>query len=114
MERGVVMPHYILELKKPKGEFAVYSTIVDNLITVPMSARAMKSWLKENEYSSWLKEGGDSLEELVDKYGESTGRQIHEMQAKTAGYFYWDDSGFQYVKESDGYFCLPRSMWRND
>jgi hypothetical protein len=106
------MPHYILELKRPKGEFAVYSTIVDNLITTPMSARAMKSWLQENEYSSWLKEGGDSLEELVDKYGESTGRSIHEMQARMEGYLYWHDSGFTYARESDEYFCPPRSMWR--
>ena len=111
------MPHYVLELKRtartPEGGFAVYSTIVDNLITVPMSARDMRNWLVEHEYDSWLKQGWDTLEDLIEKYGEATGRSIHEHQQRTEEWFYWhEEEEFTFGKESDAYFCLPRSMWR--
>lgn len=109
------MPHYVLELKRPKGEYAVYSTIVDNLITEPMTAEAMRAWLEEREYTSYLKKGFDSLEDLVAKYGEDTGRSIHEHQERTSEWWYWNgEHGFAFAREADGYFCLPRSMWRNN
>lgn len=107
------MPHYVLELRRPKGQFAVYSTIVDNLITAPMDASEMRSWLEEREYDSWLKEGGRSLEEWIEDYGEDIGRSIYENQERTADYYYWnEEEKFTYTKEVDEFFCLPRSLWR--
>lgn len=113
------MPHYVLQLKRtartPEGGFAVYSTIVDNLITAPMSAKEMRSWLEEHEYTSWLSKDGTSVETLIEQYGENVGRQIHEMQESSKEWYSWcEGEGFMYARESDAYFCLPRSLWRND
>lgn len=111
------MPHYVLELKRtsrtPEGGFAVYSTIVDNLITTDMSASEMKAWLVEHEYTSWLQKDPDTLEELVEKYGEELGKSMFGWQEATQQYYYWnEEEGFTFTKERDAYFCLPRSMWR--
>jgi hypothetical protein len=109
------MPHYVIELKRPKDAYGVYSTIVDNLITAPMPGAEMKAWLEERDYTSWLKQGGDSLDELIEKFGEQVGRDIHENQKRTADWFYWNEEhGFTFGKESDAYFCLPRSSWCNN
>lgn len=107
------MPHYVLQLNKPRGKFAVYSTVVDNLITDPMSGPEMRTWLEEREYDTWLKQGWDSLEELVAKYGEETGKAIREYQQRTNQWMYWNEkSRFMYAKEADEFFCLPRALWR--
>jgi hypothetical protein len=109
------MPHYVLQLKRPKDTFAVYSTIVDNLITVPMSARDMRSWLVEHEYNSWLNKDGESEEALIEKYGEVVGPQIYETQGRNNEWLNWhEEEGFLFAREVNGYFCVPRSMWRND
>jgi len=40
------MPHYVTLLDdQSEDTFAVYSTIVDNLITETMGAASMKAWL---------------------------------------------------------------------
>jgi len=83
------MPHYIIQLEED-DEFAVYSTIVDNLITDAMPAQAMRWWLQENDYWFWLERQPD-------------------MQ-----YTYWHEAeGFTFAKLADGYYCLPMEFWRN-
>jgi hypothetical protein len=111
------MPHYVLELKRtsrtPDGGFAVYSTIVDNLITPPMSAEEMKAYLVDRDYSSWLQKEPDTKEVLIEKYGEDLGTSMFQWQEATQQWYYWhEEQGFTYAKEQDAYFCLPRSMWR--
>jgi hypothetical protein len=112
------MPHYVLQLNDDEGEdrFAIYSTIVDNLISPSMVAQAMLATLTIDErYSSWLKPY--DAEELI-RQGEERGYGYSERMKKLlreeqTRYFYWHPLGFCFAKLSDAYFCLPRELWRD-
>ena len=84
------MPHYIIQLED-EDQFAVYSTIVDNLITDAMPAKAMNRWLEDQGYSYWLE----------------------KTVADDDQFLYWHDEGFAFAKLSDAYFCLPMEYWRD-
>lgn len=75
------MPHYPVQLDETlPGSYAVFSTVVMDTITPPMSAAAMRDHLAENGYGCWLK-------------NEPRDRQ------------YWHPlHGFQFVKQSDHWY----------
>jgi len=105
------MPHYVTLLDdQSEDTFAVYSTIVDNLITETMGAASMKAWLVENDYGAWLTQ---DPEYGLECYNESTRASIVKYRIESAERMYWHDEGFQYVRYSDYWFTLPRSDWRS-
>ena len=105
------MPHYITQLER-EGEFAVYSTIVDGLLTEPMTGAQMRAWLADNNYTSWLVSDNSDLDD--GDWSEDTRQTVLEWRERTARWMYWDEEhGFKFVKLSDAYFVLPRRDWRN-
>ena len=107
------MPHYVTQLDdRDDGFFAVYSTIVDNLITEEMPAEEMKQWLIDNEYTSWLTQDPTFG---LEGYSSDTRDSIikYRQDAINDGRMYWSSAfGFQYVKLSDNWYTLPRECWR--
>lgn len=108
------MPHYITKLDdRHPARFAVYSTIVDNLVTVPMTAPAMRRWLEGNGYDTWLTPY-DAEQVIADWYADSS-EGMKRLMREQGQWMYWHKgSGFCYVLLSDAYFVLPRSEWRNE
>jgi hypothetical protein len=107
------MPHYVLHLDDEKPDrYAVYSTVVDNLLTVPMTPRRMKNYLANRDYDSWLKPY--DAEEVIREWGNGWSDGMKRLMHDQAPYFYWHEAGFCYAKLSDAYFCLPRCYWRYD
>ena len=104
------MPHYPLDLDD--GYFAVYSTIVDNLISPEMLPTEMRDWLEANNYDSWLTPY--DAEEVIRNYPEPSDGMVRLLRDNSRWYYYHDEAKFCYVKLADGYFCLPESEWRND
>jgi len=110
------MPHYLLELMDTDEEaplFAIYSTIVDNLLTEPMTATEALAYIKADErYAAWLKPY--DAEETIREHGANWSEGMLKIMREQARYFYYHRAGFCCAKESDSYFCLPRHDWRND
>lgn len=107
------MPHYVTQLEG-EDEFAIYSTIVDNVLTPTLSAFEMAEELKARGYDSWM-----SRDPYVglEKFEDDTREDIAESRRKAldSGLMYWhEEHGFLYVKLSDAWYVLPRRDWRND
>lgn len=108
------MPHYLIQLEDEE-RFAVYSTVVDGLITAPMTAERTRQWVEEDErYSSWLTPyDPDEAIAQQERYGGTASDGMKNLLRDQARYFYFHAVGFCYAKLSDAYFCLPRQLWRN-
>jgi hypothetical protein len=109
------MPHYITQLddQDPAADrYAIYSTVVDNLITHEMTAEQMLKCLQEDDrYETWLMNKEDRHAYFVREYGADTADDIGAQSPDE--YEYWHELGFAYVKLSDAYYVLPRSYWRD-
>lgn len=111
------MPHYVTQLDDKDADadcYAVYSTIVDNLISEEMCAEDMRTYLEYKEYGSWLLPPGDNSD-LDERWPDDPDfrQEIIDWRKSTEQYSYWNEEyGFQYVKLSDNYFTLARKDWR--
>src|SRR5262245_7865905 len=110
------MPHYVIELDDRRGQpdtFAIYSTIVDGLLTEPMSADEMEQYLKANGYDSHLTETTvESIAKAHNDLGLDIDTGPNSWAQSVENYSYWNGK-FSYGKLSQPYFCLPRRHWRN-
>lgn len=102
------MPHYPTDLDD--GYFAVYSTVMDGLISPEMTAEEMREWLEANSYDTWLTPY--DVEAVIREWADSTDMEAY-YRGNERYYYYHDEAKFCYVKLSDAYFVLPESDWRN-